>query len=125
MDSGRALNAGYGLARIGFGIFASSAPTRMGRTWVGGDAERPGATVILRALGLRDIALGSGTLAAALRGDASDWLAVSMISDLGDAAATLIGRNEIGSRGVAITAGVAGAGALGAALLLAAERSRA
>lgn len=117
------LSAAYGLARMGFGVFATSSPQRLGRSWVGEDADRPGAGVILRALGFRDIALGAGTTEAALRGDASGWLAVSMLSDLGDVAATLIGREQIDSRGVVITSTVAGAGALAAVILLLAERS--
>lgn len=119
MSTSNGLSAAYGLARVGFGIFASSAPSRMGRSWVGDDADRSGGKVILRALGFRDIALGAGVTGAALRGEPRDWLAVSMISDLGDLAATLIGRSEIDERGVKITAGVAGAGALAAAVLLA------
>lgn len=118
MSLNRSLSAAYGLARVGFGIFAASAPERLGRTWVGEDAARPGTTVILRALGLRDIALGAGATEAALRGDPRGWLAVSMLSDLGDVAATLIGRDSIDSRGVVITTGLAGSGALAAGLLL-------
>jgi hypothetical protein len=90
----------------------------MGGTWVGSDANRPGSEVILRALGFRDIALGAGTINGAFRGDPRGWLAVSMLSDLGDVAATLIGREKIDSRGVAITSAVAGAGALAAGILL-------
>ena len=57
MSLNKSLRVGYGLARVGFGIFASSRPTQMGRTWVGEDAESPGSEVILRALGFRDIVL--------------------------------------------------------------------
>jgi len=122
MTPSNGLSAAYGIARAGFGLFATSAPERLGRSWVGEDASRPGTRVILRALGFRDIALGAGTAEAALRGDPRGWLAVSMISDLGDLAATVIGRGRIGSRGVAITSAVAGAGALAAgALLLASD----
>jgi len=116
-----ALSTAYGIARVGFGLFATSAPERLGRTWVGEDAGRPGTAVILRALGFRDIALGAGTVEAALRSDPRGWLAVSMLSALGDVAATLIGRERIDSRGVAITSAVAGAGALAAGLLLVAS----
>lgn len=119
MSLSNSLSVGYGLSRVGFGIFASSRPVQMGRTWVGDDAERPGSEVILRALGFRDIALGAGVTGAALNGDPRGWLAVSMLSDLGDVAATLIGRNRIEGRGVAITSAVAGAGALAAGILLA------
>lgn len=123
MSAKNGLSAAYGLARVGFGVFASSAPERLGRSWVGDDAARPGATVILRALGFRDIALGAGITEASLRGKPERWLAVSMLSDLGDVAATLIGQDQIDSRGVKITSAVAGAGALAAAALLLVNRS--
>lgn len=115
------LSAAYGLARVGFGVFATSKPEKLGRTWIGADADRPGTGVILRALGLRDIALGAGTVEAARQGRASGWLAVSMLSDLGDVAATLTGRDGIDQRGVVLTSAVAGAGALTAGILLLAE----
>lgn len=112
------LSAAYGLARVGFGVFVSSKPELMGRTWIGKEADDPGAGVILRALGFRDIALGAGLADGALRGYARGWLAVTMLSDLGDVAATVIGRNRIDSRGVAITTVLAGSGALAAGILL-------
>lgn len=121
MSLNKSLRVGYGFARVGFGIFASSRPTQMGRTWVGEDAESPGSEVILRALGFRDIALGVGVTEAALNGDPRSWLAVSMLSDLGDVTATLIGRKRIEQRGVAITTALAGAGALAAGILLVAN----
>lgn len=121
MASINALSAAYGIGRVGFGVFVSSAPRLMGRTWVGKEADEPGAGVILRALGFRDIALGAGLAGAAMRGDAKGWLAVTMLSDLGDVAATVIGRDRIDSRGVAITTALAGSGALVAGLLLAAS----
>lgn len=112
------LSAAYGLSRVGFGIFVTSAPQRMGRTWVGDDADGAGAGVILRALGFRDIALGAGLVEAAFRGDPRGWLAVTMLSDLGDVAATLIGGRQIDSRGVLITTLLAGSGAATAGILL-------
>ncbi|MCB0862161.1 MAG: hypothetical protein KDB66_02985 [Solirubrobacterales bacterium] len=118
MSLNNALSAAYGLARVGFGVFVTSAPQRMGRTWVGGDADSDGAGVILRALGFRDIALGAGLAEASFRGDPRGWLAVTMLSDLGDVAATLSGSQKIDSRGVAITTLLAGSGAAAAGVLL-------
>jgi len=118
MSLSNGLSAAYGLARVGFGVFATSSPERLGRTWIGDESEGPGAGVILRALGFRDIALGAGLTESALRGDPRSWLAVTMLSDLGDVAATLIGRERIDSRGVIITSALAGSGALAAGFLL-------
>ena len=118
MSLSNGLSAAYGLARVGFGIFATSSPELLGRTWIGDESANPGAGVILRALGFRDIALGAGLTESALRGDPRTWLAVTMLSDLGDVAATLIGRDKIDSRGVVMTSALAGSGALAAGLLL-------
>jgi hypothetical protein len=113
------LNVAFGMTRVGFGIFASSAPQLVGRTWIGEEADRPGAGVILRALGFRDIALGAGTLDGALRGEARGWLAVCMLSDLGDVATTLIGRNRIDRQSVVMTTFFAGSAAVASGVLLA------
>jgi len=118
MSLSNGLSAAYGLARVGFGIFATSSPELLGRTWIGDESANPGAGVILRALGFRDIALGAGLTESALRGDPRTWLAVTMLSDLGDVAATVIGRDRIDSRGVVMTSALAGSGALAAGILL-------
>lgn len=118
MNLSKGLNVAFGMARVGFGIFASSAPVLVGRTWIGDEADRPGAEVILRALGFRDIALGAGTLDGALRGNASGWLAVCMLSDMGDVATTLIGRNKVDRKGVIMTTVFAGSGAIASGALL-------
>lgn len=123
MSISNGLSAAYGLARVGFGIFASSSPKTVGRTWVGADADRPRVEVLLRALGLRDIAVGAGITEAALRGDATNWLAVAMLCDLGDMSATLIGRKQLDQQAAIMTAVFTGGGALAAAILLLAERS--
>ncbi len=119
MSPSKVLNVAFGLSRVGFGIFASSAPQLVGRTWIGDEADRPGAGVILRALGFRDIALGAGTLDGALRNNARGWLAVCMLSDMGDVATTLIGRNQIDRKGVLMTTVFAGSGAVASGVLLA------
>ncbi len=118
MSAIKGLSAAYGLARVGFGLFVTASPERMGRTWIGDDADRPAPGVILRALGFRDIALGAGLAEASLRGDPRGWLAVTMLSDVGDVAATLVGRDRIDPRGVAITTALAGSGAIAAGVLL-------
>lgn len=121
MNARRSLNIAFGLSRIGFGIFATVAPERMGRTWIGADADRGRVKVLLRALGLRDIGLGTGVVAASLRDQAGPVLAASMLSDLGDMTATLLGREELDEKEVMTTVGVTLAAALVAAALLAAS----
>ena len=115
----RFLNIGFGASRVLFGIVASSVPERIGSTWVGEDAYRESSKVIFRALGLRDIALGAGMIQGATNDQAAPWLAVAMLSDLGDFTATIVSRNRIDPRAVAMTAFLTGSATLTAAGLLA------
>ena len=118
-DFRRLLNVGFGMTRVLFGIVASSVPEKVGSTWVGEDAYRESSKVIFRALGLRDIALGAGMVQGAARDEAAPWLAVAMLSDLGDFTATVVARNRIDPRAVAVTAFLTGSATLTAAGLLA------
>ena len=78
-------------ARIGLGVVAFLAPTLPSRPWVGGDADRPSAKTLARALGARDVALGLGTLLAQRHGSpVRGWLEASAVADAGDVVATLI-----------------------------------
>jgi hypothetical protein len=113
------LNVGFGMTRVLFGVVASSVPERIGSTWIGEDASRESSKVVFRALGLRDIALGAGMVEASVRDEAAPWLAVAMLSDLGDFTATIIARNKIDPRAVAITAFLTGSATVTAAGLLA------
>jgi hypothetical protein len=115
------LNVGFGMTRVLFGVVASSVPEKIGSTWIGEDANRESSKVVFRALGLRDIALGAGMVQGAAKGDAAPWLAVAMLSDLGDFTATIIARNKIDPRAVAITSFLTGSATLTAAGLLALE----
>lgn len=114
-------NVGFGAARIGFGIVAGSAPETIGRTWIGEAAGGEPTKVILRALGVRDIALGAGTVEAAIRGRAAAWLAVSVVADFGDVLATLLAREHLPRRGFITTSLVAGSAAVVGIGLLALE----
>jgi hypothetical protein len=113
------LNVGFGMTRVLFGVVASSVPEKIGSTWIGEDASRESSKVVFRALGLRDIALGAGMVEASVRDEAAPWLAVAMLSDLGDFTATIIARNKIDPRAVAITAFLTGSATVTAAGLLA------
>lgn len=115
------LNVGFGMTRVLFGVVASSVPEKIGSTWIGEDASRESSKVVFRALGLRDIALGAGMVEASVRDEAAPWLAVAMLSDLGDFTATIVARNKIDPRAVAITAFLTGSATLTAAGLLALE----
>jgi hypothetical protein len=102
----RALAAG----RVLVGATLLLAPKQAGSSWVGDAARRPEVTVIARAFGVRDLALGIGTLQA-LEGDAParPWVALGMVCDLADLAATAWAIRAIGARRALPVMVVAGA----------------
>lgn len=119
MDARIAANTAFGASRILFGAVAAAVPQKVGETWVGEDAFRASNRTVFRAMGFRDIALGIGATEAALRDEAGPWLAVSLLADVGDVAATLISAGSIDRRGVVTTSFLAGSAAVSAAVLLA------
>jgi hypothetical protein len=122
MNARIAMNTGFGLSRLAFGIVAASVPEKIGSTWVGEDASRVSNRTVFRAMGFRDIALGIGATEAALRDEAGPWLAVSLFADLGDVAATLISSGSLDRKGVITTSMLAGSAAVAAGVLLAIDR---
>jgi hypothetical protein len=80
----------FAAGRLAFGVGLLVAPGKVAGGWIGGDAARPAAKVVVRGLGARDIALSAGALAA--RGDQSrlaTWVAAAVICDLADVGITL------------------------------------
>ena len=79
------------LGRLVFGVAFIAKPTLMDQSWIGKQARLPGAQVLARAVGARDLALGLGGLQAVARDDGSTrpWLAAAAICDAVDFGATL------------------------------------
>jgi hypothetical protein len=82
-----------GLLSVGrflFGVAFIAEPKLMERAWIGKQARLPGAQLLARAVGARDLALGLGGLQALPRNDASarPWLAAGAICDAVDFGAT-------------------------------------
>ena len=102
----RALAAG----RILVGATLLIAPRAAGSRWIGDAARQPGVSVAARAFGVRDLALGLGTLQA-LEGDAPvrPWVSLGMMCDLGDLVATALAFRAIGARRALPVMAVAGA----------------
>jgi hypothetical protein len=74
--------------RIAVGLAFVLAPSLAGRLWVGREAARPGARVLGRAFGVRDLVLGLGVVIALDRGaPVRGWLEASALADAGDFAA--------------------------------------
>jgi hypothetical protein len=110
-------------ARLVAGAIAVARPGMAARVWVGRTSELdPGASVLGRALGGRDLALAAGALAAARSPDPSQlrrWTGAGTLADATDTAATLLAWSHL-PRGYRIavlgaSCGAALAGALAAA----------
>src|SRR5215211_8469864 len=86
----RVLAALISAGRLIFGVAFIAQPTLMDRAWIGKQARVPGAQVLARAVGARDLTLGLGGLQAAARADGSarPWLAAAAVCDAVDFGAT-------------------------------------
>jgi hypothetical protein len=113
----RILTAFISLGRILFGTVFISQPNVMDQGWIGKQARLPGAQVLSRAVGARDLALGLGGLQAAVRNDGSAraWMAAASLCDAVDFGATYAaGRKIPRSSRTSVLAVAAGAAALSA-----------
>lgn len=107
--------------RILIGIVMLLAPRKGVRGWLGRDADSGGVTLLARAFGAREIALGAGTLGALTTGSpARPWVVAGIVSDGVDAAASVLALRHLPARRaltnatVATSATVAGLAALDA-----------
>src|SRR5918999_3635730 len=78
------------LGRLLFGVAFIAEPKLMEDGWIGKQARLPGARLLTRAVGARDLALGLGGLQALTRNDGSarPWLAAATVCDAVDFGAT-------------------------------------
>jgi hypothetical protein len=78
------------LGRLVFGVAFIAEPRLMERAWIGKQARVPGAQLLARAVGARDLVLGLGGLQALPRNDGSvrPWLAAAAVCDVVDFGAT-------------------------------------
>jgi len=90
-DTARSLAAGLAGTRIALGVVAYAVPSLPARPWVGAAADTVAVTVVGRALGARDVAIGAGALLAR-RHDAPvrGWVEAGALADAGDLVATLL-----------------------------------
>jgi hypothetical protein len=119
------LARGLAVNRISFGVGLMLLPRLYSRVWVGGDAAGEDATKLLaRALGARDLALGTGGLLALREGDterARRWFAAQGATDAVDFLATVAARGiPMPARVVAATM-AAGSAAIAAAYVRSAD----
>jgi hypothetical protein len=109
----RKLAAGLLSFRVAYGAGLLLAPAKVaGNRWLGPGAGQPAATVALRGLGAREVALHGIALAILARGGpVRPWLAASIAGDLADIGAAFISRNGLPDGSPAATAAVAGGSA--------------
>ncbi len=117
--SGRDVLRGLAAGRVAVGAGLIAVPAFVGGRWVGPDASSPGTQVLGRALGVRDLVLGLGTLEADRRGESlRTWLAAGVIADSVDLVATAAAGESIPAQGRWATVAVAGAAAITGLVLL-------
>jgi hypothetical protein len=107
----RVLAALISIGRLLFGVAFIAEPKLMERAWIGKQARIPGAQLLARAVGARDLVLGLGGLQALTRDDGSarPWLGAGAICDAVDFGATWAAGRTIprqARRDVLVIAGV-------------------
>jgi hypothetical protein len=110
--------------RVAYGVALLVAPGKVaGNRWLGPGARQPAATVALRGLGAREVALHGIALATLARGEAvRPWLAASILGDLADIGAAFASREGLPEGSAQATAAVAGGSAALTAVVAAALR---
>lgn len=99
----------HGLGRAVVGLTLTLAPERAGAGWIGRDAGRPGARVMTRAMGARDLAIGLGAAYTAGQGyGAKPWQLAGVLADTADLLATLRERDALPSTAVLGVSAIAG-----------------
>jgi hypothetical protein len=98
----------HALGRVVVGLALTVAPARAGASWIGRDAGRPAARVMIRAMGARDLAIGLGAAYTAGQGyGARPWQLAGVLADTADLLATLRARDALAPSAVAGVGAVA------------------
>jgi hypothetical protein len=101
MDPSKALATGLAISRTLFGATYLVRPQQARANWIGRAARKPGAKVMIRSQGIRDVALGTGALAAVARGDSAElrrWMMAHTAADLADLVVTWAARDDLPTR---------------------------
>lgn len=98
--------------RVLYGIALLAAPARTTRSWLGSAGAMGAASVPVRALGAREVAIHAGGIAAVLRGaPVKPWLAASIGGDMADIASTWASARSVPDGSPVKTSVVAGGSA--------------
>jgi hypothetical protein len=106
----RALAGVISFGRFLIGLAFIAQPKLLDQGWIGKQARLPGAQVLGRAVGARDLALGLGGVQAVARGDGSarPWLGAAAICDAVDFGATYTAGRKIPERARTSVLAIAG-----------------
>ena len=103
------LNAG----RTFFGAGMVLAPSLMLKGWVGEDAKLPSVKLVGRTMGVRDAAIGLGTLMALEdKESVKRWIQFGIAADAVDCAATVIAARRLSTKKSILVAAMAAAAAV-------------
>ncbi len=87
---------GLGVVRVGLGTGLLLMPGFAGRIWIGEHADGPGTRVFARAIGARDVVLGSRALLSQREGlPLRRWMRLEVAIDVGDAVATVLASRHL------------------------------
>jgi hypothetical protein len=108
--SPRAMLTTLAAGRLAIGALLVAKPqSQVGTGWIGEDAKRPTAAVVIRAVGARDMALALGTLATRRSGGPlKPWLLAATLADATDLVATLAAGRAVSKSSKALIALLAG-----------------
>jgi hypothetical protein len=115
MDIAKTLAMALGVNRALFGANYLLRPDQARTSWIGRAARKPGARVMIRSQGARDVALAGGALRAVVRGDARElraWMVAHTVSDLADLVATWAARDDLPARRARFAMMIAGVSVL-------------
>jgi hypothetical protein len=110
MDIGKTLATGLAVNRTLFGANYLIKPEKARSSWIGRAAKKPGAQVMIRSQGARDVALGAGALQAVARdSELRPWMLGHAVADVADLIVTWIARDDLPARRAKLAMAVAGA----------------
>ena len=92
------------IGRTAFGATLLFRPKLISRAWLGEDAERPAADMLMRVVGARDLAIGLGAVLAIMQGQkARGWIEAGVLADAADTAITLAYLGKLPTQGALTT----------------------
>src|SRR4051794_6338496 len=124
MNLAKTLAGGLALSRVLFGANYLIKPAQARTSWIGRAAKKPGAQVMIRSQGARDVALGAGALQAVVRdSELRPWMLAQALADGADVVATWVARDDLPKRRANAALAVAGISTAVAATAAASARS--